>query len=70
MILYKYLYKETENWRPSFRVECPRITIEENKWLQRHFSKEDEEEVIKSCEGEKAPTQMVSTWLSRNIAGR
>lgn len=55
MNFYKNLYKENENRRPAFEPNCPKISEEDKVWLQRPFSKEEMENIIKSCKDEKAP---------------
>ncbi|CAN4090148.1 unnamed protein product [Withania somnifera] len=53
---YKKLYTETEVWRPSFEfVNCPRISQEEQQWLQRPFSEAEVLNIVKQCDGDKAP---------------
>ncbi|WMV59774.1 hypothetical protein MTR67_053159 [Solanum verrucosum] len=53
---YKQLYTESESWRPSFvMTNCPRISQEEQEWMQRPFSKEEVVHILKLCDGDKAP---------------
>lgn len=53
---YKKLYTESELWRPSFEfVNCPRISQEEQDWLQRPFTEEEVLNIIKQCDGDKVP---------------
>ncbi|KAG5624658.1 hypothetical protein H5410_009876 [Solanum commersonii] len=53
---YKKLYIETELWRPSFEyVNYPRISQEEQDSLQRPFSEDEVLNIIKQCDGDKAP---------------
>jgi len=50
------LYTESEMWRPSFEyVNCPRISQEEQDWLERPFTEEEVLNIIKQCDGDKAP---------------
>ncbi|KAG5577642.1 hypothetical protein H5410_057776 [Solanum commersonii] len=36
---YKNLYSESESWRPAFGIaNCPRISQEDQEWLQRPFT--------------------------------
>ncbi|KAK6780580.1 hypothetical protein RDI58_022764 [Solanum bulbocastanum] len=53
---YKRLYSESESWRPGFdMIDCPTISQEEQDWLQRPFSEEEVLNIIKQCDGDKAP---------------
>ncbi|PHT82420.1 hypothetical protein T459_15435 [Capsicum annuum] len=53
---YKRVYSEPESWRPGFdMIDCPTISREEKNWLQRHFSEDVVLNVIKQCDGDKAP---------------
>ncbi|WMV36831.1 hypothetical protein MTR67_030216 [Solanum verrucosum] len=53
---YRKLYTESEMWRPSFEyVNCPRISQEEQDWLERPFTEEEVLNIIKQCDGDKAP---------------
>jgi len=52
----KKIYTETELWRPYFKyVNYPRISQEEQDWLQRPFSEDEVLNIIKQCDGDKAP---------------
>ncbi|WMV32615.1 hypothetical protein MTR67_026000 [Solanum verrucosum] len=43
-------------WRHSFEyVNCPRISQEEQDWLERPFTEEEVLNIIKQCDGDKAP---------------
>ncbi|KAG5602255.1 hypothetical protein H5410_033625 [Solanum commersonii] len=51
---YRKLYTESEMWKPSFEyVNCPRISQEEQDWLERPFT-EEVLNIIKQCDGDKA----------------
>jgi len=53
---YKKLYSESEKWRPTFdMLGCPTILPEEQEWLQRPFSEAEVLNIIKQCDGDKAP---------------
>lgn len=53
---YKKLYSESENWKPAFQLlDCPTITLEEQEWLLRPFSKIEVLCGLKLCDGDKAP---------------
>ncbi|WMV38581.1 hypothetical protein MTR67_031966 [Solanum verrucosum] len=52
---YKKLYTESESWRPPFvMTNCPRISQEEQEWMQRPFSVEEVVHILKLCDGDKA----------------
>ncbi|KAG5585506.1 hypothetical protein H5410_045940 [Solanum commersonii] len=53
---YKNLYSESEGWRPAFGIaNCPRISQEDQEWLQRPFTEVEVLGIIKQCDGDKAP---------------
>ncbi|WMV08457.1 hypothetical protein MTR67_001842 [Solanum verrucosum] len=53
---YKNLYTELESWRPAFAIaNCPRISQEDQEWLQRPFTEAEVLGIFKQCDGDKAP---------------
>ncbi|WMV55749.1 hypothetical protein MTR67_049134 [Solanum verrucosum] len=53
---YRKLYKESENWRPSFHMnQCPSISVEEQQELQKPFEEEEVLLGLKACAVDKAP---------------
>ncbi|WMV45909.1 hypothetical protein MTR67_039294, partial [Solanum verrucosum] len=45
---YKNLYSESEGWRPAFGIaNCPRISQEDQEWLQRPFTEVEGAEELK-----------------------
>ncbi|XP_047268842.1 uncharacterized protein LOC124898822 [Capsicum annuum] len=48
--------KETEDWRPEFKIHnATVISTEDQIWLKRNFDEEEILEVIRSCATDKAP---------------
>jgi len=53
---YKDLYTESETWRPSFELlDCPKVSREEQEWLERPFTEAKVLQIVKQCDGDKAP---------------
>uniref|UniRef100_A0A0V0I549 Putative ovule protein n=1 Tax=Solanum chacoense TaxID=4108 RepID=A0A0V0I549_SOLCH len=53
---YENLYSESESWRPTFDIaNFPRISPEEQDWLQRPYTETEVLGIIKQCDGDKAP---------------
>lgn len=52
---YENLFRETEEWRPTRENEnLKRLSEDDKEWLQRPFSMEELEVVIKFFKGDKA----------------
>lgn len=49
ILSYKDLYRDDENWRPSFQANCSRLSAKDSEWLHRPFPEEEVEYVIRSC---------------------
>lgn len=55
MDFYKNLFYEPEKWRPKWEDnEIQKMSDKEKEWVERPFTMEELEEVIKSFKGDKA----------------
>lgn len=53
---YEKLFSESENWRPLWaEEELEKLTEDEKEWIQRPFTMEEVEKVVKLFKGDKAP---------------